>query len=202
MKKYVVLSVSLLIVHVNAFSKNAMPSLKRLREKVEKALDSGSTQPFKELIEHAQKRDGGTSPVVRIGGTNTPKSDREKLQDIAEHVHNLYWSNHDTVMTALHDAVVHKKGDALSMLVEMVEQRYSEKSAPLVAFAADLEKEIAVLDVYTEQLSVLLTVRSSRDSLKADYQENVIQELELARQLTHKMKSFIELVDQILRGRA
>jgi hypothetical protein len=104
-------------------------------------------------------------------------------------------------MTALHGAVTdHKTGHALLMLVDMVEQRYTGKRAPLMTFAADLEKEVSVLEQCSEQLSTLLTVRSSRDSFKPDYQVNVLQKLELVHQIKQKMKNFMDLVDQILRG--
>ena len=202
MNKYLILGAFLFFFQEEVVSKNVMPSLKRLRDKVEKALDSADDnyQSFQVLMQQAQVLEDSPHKALRVVGADKAKSDCQKLRDISQDLKNLYWSHKQAIMIKLSDVFAQHKGSALSMLIEIVEQQYHEKKAPMIAFAVALEKELEELARCREQLNTLLSVRSNRESLTSEFQDKILHELYIVNDREQKMNDFIDLVDHILRG--
>lgn len=202
MNRYLIVMALVFIVHTQASPKNFTPNLKRLRDKVEHALESthDGHKSFKDLIQQAHMIEGESSHVVRLVGADGVKSDREKLEEIDQEIKGLYWSHQGAAMLELYGLSNHHKNKALSGLVEVVQNHYHEHKTPVIAFAVALEKEVEVLAHCREQLRTLLSVRSSREALTSEFQDKILHDLYVVNDLEQKMSDFITFVDQILRG--
>ena len=150
--------------HVNA---GLMPGLKKMRDKLDKALNSSPAVTFKDLVQNDQGKNIQISGSgVRFVSVSNAYSGDVRIRNVQEKIKTLYWSlQHDVIVSikqADKQAEQKNKNQVLVIIKDLVSKKYLGLKAPLLLFAQDLGREEQVLKDLDQELIKLLLANDTR----------------------------------------
>ncbi|MFH1254008.1 MAG: hypothetical protein V1646_01095 [bacterium] len=158
MKKKIIcctIVVSTLVLTPNLSPKHMMPSLERLKNKVEGALQ-GPKVSLKEFLE--KTKNVGSKIFINgrsVESLNTEaelKSFENEIKEIDAILANLYWCKQEIFAKELTAPENVLAQNILSLLKEKFKEKYPNVKSPLMTFAKDLAQENETLDVVKGKL--------------------------------------------------
>ena len=191
-----------LSVLCSAYTKDVMPKISRLRDKVDKALENRETHSFKDLLENAQQSSDGktltiASPDVSgnlITKQLSPFELSLTLNKLTKKCNNLVWSNSSDLITTLQSLMSSEKKqykEALDILNDMITEKYAEEKLPLCTFIKELEQEKQELQKSNTNIFRLMTRNAP--------EKNKLNELlQKTQALKTNIDKLINLVETIL----
>lgn len=186
-----------------ADGKHLLQSIKRLKNKVKKALERGTKASFKDAFTRArveQEKEGNIlgSVAMRVGEVSLTDNSSPDFQTISDKLEQLYWVDQLRFFKTLEQESKRSKVKAFMMLKEKILEKYGHKKTPLVAFAAALDNEQKALEKSEISLSTLLKSRRSLEALKPEYQKKVKNKLNTVRIMQKRLEDFVLRVNQLL----
>jgi len=183
-KKNIIFVVIASIVSIKFTYLNAglMPGLKKMRDKLDKALESSPVTTFKDLVqpqgEHSKSLQISGSGVRFVSVSNAYSGDA-RIKDVQEKIKTLHWSlQHDVIASIKQEERKQEerkqeertnKNQALVIIKDAVSKKYTGLKSPLLLFAQDLAREELILKNLDQELTKLLLandVRSDKGLLK------------------------------------
>lgn len=190
------LSLSLM---VSACTADTMPKISRLRDKVDKALENKETYSFKDLLQHAQKSSDGkrltiTSPDTLGNVTTKPLSPLEvslTINKITKECNQLVWSNSTELIETLQELMLKKQyQDALTILNDMLTEKYPKEKLQLYTFINDLEQEKEMLQESNTNVFRLMT----RKATEKDKLNELLQKTQALKNNIYKLINLVETI--------
>ncbi len=153
----------------NLSPKHIMPSLERLKSKVESAVNGPKTS-FKEFLEKTQNIGSkifiNGRDVASLNADAERKSFENEIKEINAIFNNLYWCKQESFAKELSQAQ-----NILNLLKEKFKEKYPNIKSPLMTFAKDLAQEGEALEfVKTKIEKAMLSVKKFK-SLECKYTE-------------------------------
>src|SRR3990172_12491531 len=108
-------------------ARGLMPSIDRIKKKVDAALESGTQQAFKELLAGAHN---GIITLDKNQEASTPKNLAAAEKQLAD----LYWAHQDALITQLDTTSKQSHTDAAHLLKAKIKEKYTHTNVPLVTF--------------------------------------------------------------------
>lgn len=146
----------------SAYSKSYMPSLERLRNKVENALKDREKIPLKDLFDKA--KDQGIEPhaggvvVLTADGVLTDRKPDElfqKLENIARRIEALYWCHRPDLVDP------NQQEDIKNLLKQSLRDHRKVDVPSIIDFAKELAEEAAMLNECSNQCVMLMFARNN-----------------------------------------
>jgi len=146
-----------------------MPGLKKMREKLEKALECPPVT-LKDLMQTDCCKNLQIAPSgVRFVSVSNAYSGDMRIKDAQEKMKLLYWSLQHDVIISLKQTAITDKNQALVIIKDVMHKKYAGLKSPLLLFAKDLDHEEQVLKKLDQEVTKLLLatdVRSDQELLK------------------------------------
>ena len=151
----------------NNLNAGLMPGLKKMRDKLDKALNSSPAVTFKDLVQNDQGKNIQISGSgVRFVSVSNAYSGDVRIRNVQEKIKTLYWSlQHDVIVSikqADKQAEQKNKNQVLVIIKDLVSKKYLGLKAPLLLFAQDLGREEQVLKDLDQELIKLLLANDTR----------------------------------------
>lgn len=192
------------IITGNVYSKGFLPSIKRLKKKVRKALGF-SKESFKDVLERVQRVEGEQireTPahiitllaLKKLSKSMDLQSPEQQYQVTLEKIQNLYWCKHKELV----DKLKKSKGIAFKILKKEIKRKCDKKNSIFVQFALELEEEKKVLQESTTSLISMMTVRSNRKREDKLLNKKIQTTLDVVMKFKNNLYELIKVVDDIL----
>jgi len=149
-----------------------MPGLKKMRDKLDKALESAPAVTFKDLVQ-AQNSAAGQALHISpsgarfVGLAHSYRGDA-RIKNVQEKIKTLYWSMQHDVILSIKQEEQANKNQAMTTIKDAVSKKYTGLKAPILLFAQDLaqeEKNLKELDQELTKLLLANDVRSDKEGL-------------------------------------
>lgn len=194
MKKKIIycsIAVSTLVLTQNLSPKHMMPSLDRLKNKVEGALQ-GPKVSLKEFLEKTKNIGSkifinGRS-VESLNADAELKSFENEIKEIDAILVNLYWCKQETFAKELTTPQNVQAQNILCLLKEKFKEKYPNVKSPLMTFAKDLAQENETLNIVKAKFQKSITPVKKFKELENKY-------LKLAQDIT----KYSETLDAIIK---
>lgn len=165
----------ILFSNQNLSSKHLMPSLDRLKSKVENALNGPKTS-FKEFLEKTQNIGSkifiNGRDVEALNAEAEKKSFENEIKEIDAIFNNLYWCKQEVFAKQLIESQKTQNGDSsniLNLLKEKFKEKYPNVKSPLMTFAKDLMQESEALTTTKNKLEKAMSQVKKFKDLEKKY---------------------------------
>jgi hypothetical protein len=158
----------------NLSPKHMMPSLERLKNKVEGALQ-GPKVSLKDFLE--KTKNVGSKIFINGRSVESLNADAEmkslesENKEIDAILVNLYWCKQETFAKELTAPENLQAQNSLSLLKEKFKEKYSNVKSPLMTFAKDLTQENEALEVVKAKLQKSMPIVKKFKELEKKYLE-------------------------------
>jgi hypothetical protein len=164
----------ILLLTQNLNSKSMMPSLERLKSKVEGALN-GPKSSLKDFLEKTKNIGSkifinGRS-VESLNAEAEVKSFENEIKEIGAILGNLYWCKQEKFAKEVTQTQNIQAQNILSLLKEKFKEKYPNTKSPLMVFAKDLMQENESLDVVKAKIQKSITSVKKFKKLEQKYLE-------------------------------
>lgn len=187
---------SILFLVPNLNSKSMMPSLERLKNKVDGALQ-GPKVSLKDFLEKTKN----IGSKIFINGRSAEslnseaeaKSFENEIKEIGAILDNLYWCKQEKFAQELTKTQSTQAQNILSLLKEKFKEKYSNIKSPLMVFAKDLMQENESLEVVKAKIQKSIIPVKKFKKLEQKY-------LELAQDVlkyTETLNNIIKATDSL-----
>lgn len=158
----------------NLNSKHVMPSLERLKNKVEGALQ-GPKISLKEFLEKTKN----VGSKIFINGRSVEalnaeaelKSFEDEIKEIDATLVNLYWCKQETFAKELASPENIESQNSLRLLKEKFKEKYPNVKSPLMTFAKDLAQENETLEIIKTKIQKSMTPVKKFKEIEKKYLE-------------------------------
>ncbi len=173
----------LMIILIPLQAKKCMPTLDRLRKKVDQTLD--------------QRTSTNRSTVQELLHASVPVSSNSsdsKVVSVICQLASLYWANQIDFVKALQETKTQSAKQALVLLRDKLLTTFSEEKLPLITFAHELKKELETI----QQNTTILFSCINKKSTDAQSPETSVQEgFEKITQLKNNLALLMNLVNDL-----
>lgn len=175
----------------NLNSKHVMPSLERLKNKVERALQ-GPKVSLKEFLEKTKNVGSkifinGRS-VEALNAESELKSFEDEIKEIDATLVNLYWCKQENFAKKLTSPENVETQNCLKLLKEKFKEKYPNIKSPLMTFAKDLAQENETLEIIKTKIQKSMTFVKKFKEIEKKYIE-----------LAENMIKFSETLNDIIK---
>ena len=199
MKKLgVIVITTLLSVCNQIYAKSYMPSLERLRNKVDDIMQSGSVTSLKTVLERAKLQgfspgQGGTTILSAQGVVS--KNDTEpacKLQQIQAKAQEMVWASNVDFVTQLQILTNDEQKEAITKLVL---EKISNSKLPLIDFIIQLRDECDWLEQAKPECTKLLLTKIAQGGKK--FHEQTREMLQKVNSLLQNLQALMKIVNDL-----
>ncbi|MBY0352854.1 hypothetical protein K2W90_00640 [Candidatus Babeliales bacterium] len=186
--------------HVSA-KDSIMPSLRRVRDKVEEALRH-PVQSFRDILKNSTVDEHGkqviTSGVVTASGIQPLQGADARLHVAMGKYRMVYWANNKDFFNRLKNSAAQSRAQALDLLEDCLTRKFAEERAPLISFAAQLKEEETILDQCVTELFALATYKNKDEQPSQAFYQQAQSCLQEAADLKTHLADLIGLVEKLL----
>ncbi|QQR48852.1 hypothetical protein IPF37_04805 [bacterium] len=186
--------------HVNALD-DLMPSLRRVRNKVEDALKQPG-QSFKDILKNVKTDENGkqilTAGVVTAQGIEEKHDAVVRLNAAVNKYRSLFWAHNNNFFDALKTSAAQSREAGLSILAEYIMRSFSEEKAPLISFAAQLKEEETILDKCVTELFTLVTYKNKNEKPPVSFYQEAQDCLREAADLKAHVIELLNTIETLL----
>gem|GEM_PF-3863403 len=203
MKKISFVVATLTMLPAGVFGKSALVKIDQIKNKIERAVDSNQTRPFKELLKRAQeeqKKGNGAetilrSPLIIVNDAKVTETENT-ISQIENKVNELYWCRNAAGLKNLQTAIGVSKEVAQIELHEQIVEKYGTTKSSLLVFATDLSKEESVLKESTDSIVKALSDTKIKNNTNL---KNQIQKLfDQITEFKNRLNTYSETAGKIL----
>ncbi len=152
-----------LMMMQTAVPKAFMPSLDRVRKKVDGAVNDVKGLPLKELLKN-QSASTMVNKIITQDGVCDQKP--SGLEDVERAIGSLYWVRQHEWVTALGRTKEQSSHQAAQQIKDKIKERYASEKMPLVAYAHALAAEEQRLNEIITMLLKCTACKGPQDAEK------------------------------------
>lgn len=169
----------------------SMPSLDRIRKRVDEIVQNGKSLTLKDVIKDGKITTGKNTQSSQIltGSDNTEKNE---LADVEKKLKELYWSQQGDFIDVLASLMKESEAKAAIALKDKMSERYPAVKGRLMTYAKDLASEEQQL---SGMITTVLRQSGSGGSKFSGKQEDKGKTRELFEQHDRQIKALRRLID-------
>jgi hypothetical protein len=194
-----IFSYTLLLTGINSVveARNGLPSIDRIRKKVENTVNS-QTDNFKDILTKAGISGNVISGHHILRGDQAAAAKELSLADIEKSLNDLYWSNQKEFADALLHETQQSESQAMVMLRQKIKEKYSAVKTPLIAYAQDLANEEKQLDDLFQAWLRLSNTSTMKTNDKKQYMKKHKEIYERHTHLKQTLENLIKITNILI----
>jgi len=199
-KRNIIIQLMFVFVFQQAIqAKSYMPSLERLRNKVDNVMKSSGVTSLKKILKRAKLQgfnpgQGGTTVLSAQGVVGKDDTDPAcKLQKIQAKAQEMEWASNTSLITQLQALTADKQKHELASFVL---GKIAGSQLPLIDFIIQLDAERDWLEKAKPECTKLLLTRSSQGAKK--FHEQARETLQKLNKLSHNLEVLMKIVNNLI----
>jgi hypothetical protein len=171
-------------------ARNLLPSIDRIRKKVENTVNTQSDN-FRDILAKAGITNNVVSGHHTLYGAQTSATKELSLDDIEKALNDLYWSKQKDFVDALIQQTKQSEAQAMILLKQKIKEKYSTEKTPIIIYAQTLANEEKQLD---DLFQVWLRLSNTSHMVAKDKKQHIKKLKELYERHTQLKQTLENLI--------